>query len=95
MPHEAGPAFNGIGFALSRSFPTIAQARPFSATTHPAAYLPSPRNDVTPGYGSYNLNIESQVAKKVAVQIGYVGSQGRHLFHFRDLNQVNNVAGAT
>ena len=29
----------------------------------------------------------------IAVQVGYVGSQGRHLFRFRDLNQFNNVAG--
>ena len=51
------------------------------------------QNLVTPRYVSYNLNIESQLAKKIAVQIGYVGSQGRHLYHFRDLNQFNNVAG--
>ena len=49
---------------------------------------------MTPRYASYNLNIESQLASKVALQVGYVGSQGRHLFHFRDLNQVNNVDGS-
>jgi hypothetical protein len=30
----------------------------------------------------------------IAVQVGYVGSQGRHLYHFRDLNQFNNVQGS-
>jgi len=30
---------------------------------------------------------------RLRLQIGYVGSQGRHLFRFRDLNQFNNVAG--
>ncbi|MGD0802272.1 MAG: carboxypeptidase-like regulatory domain-containing protein, partial [Terracidiphilus sp.] len=49
---------------------------------------------VTPRYVSYNLNLESQLTKKIAVQIGYIGSQGRHLFHFRDLDQVNNVNGS-
>jgi hypothetical protein len=47
----------------------------------------------TPRYYSYSLNVESQLAKNIALEVGYVGSQGRHLFHFRDLNQFNNVAG--
>ena len=42
------------------------------------------------------LQLQHRVAgdQRMAVQIGYVGSQGRHLFHFLDLNQVNNVAGS-
>ena len=90
---EAGPAFNGIGFAS----PVVSTITPGTAIF--GGYTPNSIFTVdqalkTPRYGSYNLNIESQVAKLVAVQIGYVGSQGRHLFRFRDINQVNNVAGS-
>jgi hypothetical protein len=34
----------------------------------------------------YNFNIERELRKDLAVQIGYVGSQGRHLLATRDLN---------
>jgi hypothetical protein len=92
-PAEAGPAFNNIGFAGTVA-PTIVAGQPiFSDYTASSAFTVS-QNLVTPRYLSYNLNIESQLSKGVALQIGYVGSQGRHLYHFVDLNQVNNVAGS-
>jgi hypothetical protein len=102
---QAGPAFNNIGFS---SLPTPGNGNPLNdyvtlASGTPvfgpiSSYSPNSVFTVsqklsTPRYVSYNLNIESQVARKIAVQIGYVGSQGRHLYHFRDLNQFNNVAG--
>jgi len=73
---------------------TITAGTPIFGDYSPSSVFTVDQKLVTPRYGSYNLNIESQVAKKVAVQIGYVGSQGRHLFHFRDLDQFNNVAGS-
>jgi hypothetical protein len=89
---QAGPAFNTIGFATSVA-PTITSGSAIFGNYTPSSVFSVDQGLVTPRYGSYNLNIESQVSQKVAVQIGYVGSQGRHLFRFRDLNQVNNVAG--
>lgn len=91
---EAGPAFNGIGFA-SPVVSTITAGTPIFGDYTPSSVFTVDQALRTPRYLSYNFNIESQVTKKVAIQIGYVGSQGRHLFHFRDLNQFNNVAGAT
>jgi hypothetical protein len=91
---EAGPAFNNIGFAGTVASKIVSGQPIFSDYSASSAFSVS-QDLVTPRYVSYNLNIESQVAKKIAVQIGYVGSQGRHLFHFRDINQVNNVAGST
>ncbi len=91
---EAGPAFNGIGFA-SPVVSTITAGTPIFGDYSPSSVFTVDQKLVTPRYVSYNLNIESQVAKKVAIQIGYVGSQGRHLYHFRDLNQFNNVAGSS
>jgi hypothetical protein len=91
---EAGPAFNGIGFA-SPVVTTITAGTPIFGDYTPSSIFTVDQKLTTPRYGAYNLNIESQIAKKVALQLGYVGSQGRHLFRFRDLNQVNNVAGST
>jgi len=90
---EAGPIFNGIGFSTTLA-PTIVSGAPIFGGYQPNSVFTVDQKLVTPRYGSYNLNIESQVAKMVAVQVGYVGSQGRHLYRFRDLNQVNNVDGS-
>ena len=89
---DAGPAFNNIGFA-STVASTIAPGVPIFSDYQPNSVFTVDQGLVTPRYGSYNFNVESQVTKTVAVQVGYVGSQGRHLFHFRDLNQFNNEAG--
>jgi hypothetical protein len=87
-PAEAGPAFNNIGFAGAVA-PTIVAGQPIFSNYSASSAFTVDQNLVTPRYVSYNLNVESQVSKKVAVQIGYVGSQGRHLYHFRDINQVD------
>ncbi len=44
-------------------------------------------NIKTPYMENYNLNIQQQISSKVALQIGYVGSQGHRLFRFFDINQ--------
>jgi hypothetical protein len=102
-PAEAGPAFNGIGFGSPVQTGTDPAGNPVSILSGgvpvfggytPSSVFTVDQKLVTPRYGSYNLNLESQLTKKVALQIGYVGSQGRHLFHFRDLNQINNVDGS-
>jgi len=41
----------------------------------------------TPYMENYNLNFQHQLASKVVMQVGYVGSQGHRLWRFRDLNQ--------
>jgi hypothetical protein len=45
----------------------------------------------TPYVQNYNLNIEQQLAPKTAISVAYVGSAGRKLFRFTDLNQGNNA----
>ena len=108
-PANAGSAFNYIGFAnpAQTGTDTDSSGNPVHTISPNGSifggasnYKPSSAYTVdqklrTPRYYSYNLNIESQLSKSVAIQIGYVGSQGRHLFHFRDLNQFDNVAGST
>jgi len=89
---EAGPAFNGIGFA-SPVVSTISKGVAVFGNYTPSSIFTVDQKLTTPRYYSYSLNVESQLAKNIALEVGYVGSQGRHLFHFRDLNQFNNVAG--
>jgi len=47
----------------------------------------TPRNLVTPYSQNWNLNLEQQVAKEFALQLGYVGSKGTKLVRLRDANQ--------
>ena len=99
----AGPVFNNIQFgslAVNNAGNSVISANQpvfdpnsYSAsncygTGLPCAFTVAP-NLVTPRYMAYNLNIESQLNKHLAMQVGYVGSQGRHLFRFRDIDQVD------
>lgn len=46
----------------------------------------------TPYIENYNLNIQQQFGRNVALQVGYVGSQGHRLFRFFDINQPSQAA---
>jgi hypothetical protein len=91
---EAGPAFNGIGFA-SPVVSNITAGTSIFGDYSPNSVFTVDQKLRTPRYTAYNLNVESQLASHVALQVGYVGSQGRHLFRFRDINQFNNIQGRT
>jgi hypothetical protein len=47
----------------------------------------TPRNFVTPYSQNWNLNLEQQLAKGFALQLGYIGSKGTKLVRLRDANQ--------
>ena len=53
------------------------------------------RNLRTPYVQNFNLNIQHQLSRNVVLQVGYVGSQGRKLFRYRDINQPVNPAIST
>jgi len=53
----------------------------------------TPRNLVTPYSQSWNLNLQQETFKNVALQVGYVGSKGTKLVRLLDANQPN--AGGT
>jgi len=65
--------------------------------------LSAPQGDITtvdrhlrtPYLYNFNLNIEQQLASKVTLQVGYVGSAGHHLLRFRDINQPSQSAITT
>jgi hypothetical protein len=45
----------------------------------------------TPYVQNFNLNVEQQIGEHAALSIGYIGSQGRHLFRYVDINQCLEV----
>jgi hypothetical protein len=49
------------------------------------------RNIKPPYIENYNVNIQQQISTKVAVQLGYVGSQGHRLWRFFDINQPDHA----
>jgi hypothetical protein len=51
------------------------------------------QNMRTPYVQNYNFNIEQQLTKDIALQVGYVGSTGRKLFRYRDINQLDPTTG--
>ncbi len=49
----------------------------------------------TPYIQNFNLNIQRAIVRDVVFEVGYVGSQGRKLFRYRDINQPVNPAIST
>jgi len=47
----------------------------------------TPQNLTTPYTQSWNLNIQQELAQRVALQLGYAGSKGTKLVRLRDANQ--------
>jgi outer membrane receptor protein involved in Fe transport len=86
-----GPAYNGVGPSAITSGSAGATIQPdvplftgFSPTTD--AWTVD-QNLRTPYIQNFNLNIQQEIGSHAALQVAYVGSQGRKLFRFRDINQ--------
>jgi hypothetical protein len=100
---NTGPAYNAIGpnpifitTALNPAMPggviqpgvpvwDPASVTPGTATTTDAFTVSQKLR--TPYIYNYNLNIQQALTKNTVLQVGYVGSAGRKLFRFRDINQ--------
>jgi hypothetical protein len=57
------------------------------ASTPPFPIFFTPQNLVTPYTQSWNLNLQQELARNIALQLGYVGSKGTKLVRLRDANQ--------
>lgn len=96
---NSGPAYNGVGpnpITFSGTPANVIQpgVPVFTPSTFSASdVFTVDQNLRTPYIQMFNLNLEHQMNKNVAVQVGYVGSQGRRLFRYLDLNQVNPLTG--
>jgi hypothetical protein len=91
-----GVAYNNLGFSFS-PVSAIVSGQPVYPQSGYSTSLPSLQGfpDVwtvdphltTPRIANYSANVQQQIGQRAAIQVGYVGSMGRHLFRFRDINQ--------
>ncbi|MGA9995966.1 MAG: TonB-dependent receptor [Pyrinomonadaceae bacterium] len=94
-----GPAYNPIGPApILFSFSTVGVIQPgvpiFTGFSDSDVFAVD-RRLRTPYVHNFNLNIQRELFKNAVLQVGYVGSQGRKLFRYRDINQPVNPAVST
>src|SRR5208282_1693997 len=59
------------------------------ACSSPCDIFVTPRNFATPYAQNWNFNLEHELSKAFAMQLGYVGSKGTKLVRLLDLNQPN------
>jgi outer membrane receptor protein involved in Fe transport len=90
---NAGPAYNDVLFAFGSSVTSHITPGP-AKVYDPAEYSASDVFTVdqrlrTPYVQNYNLNFEQQLGGHMALQVGYVGSAGRKLFRYLDINQAD------
>ena len=95
---NTGPAYNAIGpnpvfITTALNTPTLVSGVPIftgvapgagNSTTDAFTVAPNLR---TPYVYNYNLNLQQELFRNTVLQVGYVGSAGRKLFRFRDINQ--------
>jgi Carboxypeptidase regulatory-like domain len=93
---DPGPAYNPTGpapiFSVSANGGTIVSGQPlFSAPggTAQGDIFSVDQHIRTPYMMNYNLNVQEQLSPRALLQLGYVGSVGRRLLRFRDINQPN------
>src|SRR5438034_4369719 len=76
--------------ALCQSFICVAPGvnifGPNATPTEPPSVVQVLRNFQTPMNHAYNLTIEQELTNKMAFSIAYVGTAGRDLVNWRDLN---------
>jgi len=94
-----GPAYNGIGAdAITFSFSPVGTISPGTRVFDPSSFdatdvFTVDQNLRTPYIQVYNLNVQRELTRNVAMEVGYVGSAGRKLFRYRDLNQLDPATG--
>jgi len=103
---DPGPAYNNFPYTNGTGFDIVATPAlggqigsgvPLYSNDPADACLPEcdafafDRNIKTPYMENYNLNIQQQLTSKMAIQVGYVGSQGHRLWRFFDLSQPTNA----
>ena len=89
-----GPAFNPVGPApVLFSFSTVPEIENnvpiFTDFLDSDVFAVDP-NLRTPYIQNYNLNIQRELFRNGVLEVGYVGSTGKKLFRYRDINQPLN-----
>jgi outer membrane receptor protein involved in Fe transport len=60
---------------------------PFTSSTPSNSLFSIAKNFVPSRNLNYNVQLEQSLSSKIVAQIGYVGTEGRHLLSIRDINQ--------
>jgi len=92
---DPGPAYNPVGPAqiipAANTTGTITSGQPVFDTSGCGSVecdiFTVDRHIRTPYMENYNLNLQQQLANRIVLQVGFVGSQGHRLFQFTDLSQ--------
>jgi hypothetical protein len=91
-PAGSNPVFNVVapsGTISSGVNPFTSGSGTTCTTTAPCGIYSIAKN-FQPSYNlNYNLQVEDSLTDKVFLQLGYVGSQGRHLLSLLDINQAS------
>jgi hypothetical protein len=95
-----GPAYNPIGpaavlFAFDVNRDVDGNALPLDSSTsvfpdvnfYDSDVFAVDRHARTPYMSNYNVNVQQELSSHAVLQVGYVGSAGRKLFRYRDINQ--------
>jgi hypothetical protein len=86
-PNPVTPlTYNQSAFATAPA-PGTPPAPVFTPLGPPFDIFFTPRNFETPYAQNWNLNLEQQLTKELALQLGYIGSKGTKLVRLRDANQ--------
>jgi len=98
--YNPGPAYNGVGPSpILFSYSPVATLEPdvpvFDTSTFGATDVFTVAQDMrTPYMQNYNVNVQHQLGPYTGLQVGYVGSIGRGLYRYRDINQTDPKTGA-
>jgi hypothetical protein len=92
---DPGPAYNPVGpeqiIPAANTTGTITAGQPvFDSSgcgTVECDIFTVDRHIKTPYMENYNVNLQQQLSNKTVLLVSYVGSQGHHLFRFRDISQ--------
>jgi len=85
LPAGAGPLAGDSIIKAGTPIFDPASVTPGTATSTDAFTVS--QSLTTPYVYNYNLNIQQEILHNTVLEVGYVGSAGRHLFHFLDINQ--------
>jgi Carboxypeptidase regulatory-like domain/TonB-dependent Receptor Plug Domain len=90
-----GPAYNDILFSFSPVAEIVNGAPVFDDSSFSASdVFTVDRSLRTPYVQIYSANYQHELGAGAAFQVGYVGSLGRALFRYRDINQLDPSTGA-